>query len=213
LSYIDIDGAVNVNVELNLSILTVVASARNFREMRSDDRFEPIPVNCHCANQCPQLANAFRTRTEQECALKVAFGTFAKPSTNARSLREAVRSIGERRAGVPGRLDLTALEHKVNIMHGRPRPPRLLSVCGGRIACRVCSRSGSYRLARLAAKYGPEITLRDLTERFSYDCLWRAEPRSKKGKSACGVYLPDLEHKRPPDLPPGMVNLRLVKGD
>ena len=69
------------------------------------------------------------------------------------------------------------------------------------------------RLARLAAKYGPEITLRDLTERFSYDCLWRAEARSKKGKSACGVYLPDLEHKRPPDLPPGMVKLRLVKGD
>jgi hypothetical protein len=32
-----------------------------------------------------------------------------------------------------------------------------------RIACRVCSRSGSYRLARLAAKFGPEITLRDLT--------------------------------------------------
>ena len=74
LSNIDIDGAVNVNVELsgeklNLSILTVVASARNFREMRSDDRFEPIPVNYHCANQRPQLANAFRTRTEQECAL------------------------------------------------------------------------------------------------------------------------------------------------
>jgi hypothetical protein len=42
-----------------------------------------------------------------------------------------------------------------------------------RIACRVCSRSGSYRLARLAAKFGPEITLRDLTDRFSYDCLWR----------------------------------------
>jgi len=37
-----------------------------------------------------------------------------------------------------------------------------------RIACRVCTRSGSYRLARLAAKYGPEISLRDLTERFSY---------------------------------------------
>jgi hypothetical protein len=62
-----------------------------------------------------------------------------------------------------------------------------------RIACRVCSRGGSYRLARLAAKYGPEITLRDLTDRFSNDCLWRAEARSKKGKSACGVYLPDLE--------------------
>lgn len=80
-----------------------------------------------------------------------------------------------------------------------------------RIACRVCSRRGSYRLARLAAKYGPEINLRDLTDRFSYDCLWRAEARSKKGKSACGVYLPDLEHPRPPDAPPGMVKLRLVK--
>ena len=79
-----------------------------------------------------------------------------------------------------------------------------------RIACRVCPRKGSYRLARLAAKYGPEISLRDLAERFSYDCMWRAEARSKKGKSACGVYLPDLEDKRPPDLPPGLVRLRVV---
>jgi hypothetical protein len=71
-----------------------------------------------------------------------------------------------------------------------------------RIACRVCSRRG-----RLAAKYGPEIGLCDLTEQFSNDCLWRAEARSKKGKSACGVYLPD-----PPNLPPGMAQLRLVKG-
>jgi hypothetical protein len=80
-----------------------------------------------------------------------------------------------------------------------------------RIACRVCSRSGSYRLARLAAKFGPEITLRDLTDRFSYDCLWRAEARSKAGKSACGVYLPDLANPRPPDLPPGLLKLRLIK--
>lgn len=66
-----------------------------------------------------------------------------------------------------------------------------------RIACRVCSRSGSYRQTRLAAKFGPEITLRDLTDRFSYDCLWRAEARSKAAKSACGVYLPDLAIPRP----------------
>ena len=51
------------------------------------------------------------------------------------------------------------------------------------------------------AKYGPEISLRDLTDRFSYDCLCRAEARSKRGKRACGVYLPDLEEKRPPGLP------------
>ncbi len=36
-----------------------------------------------------------------------------------------------------------------------------------RIACRVYSRSASYRLGRLAAKFGPEISLRDLPDRFS----------------------------------------------
>jgi hypothetical protein len=78
-------------------------------------------------------------------------------------------------------------------------------------ACRVCSRRGSYRLARLAAKYGSEISLRDLLDRFSDDCLWRAEARRKRGQSNFGVYLPDLEQPRPPDKPAGMVKLRLVK--
>ena len=72
-----------------------------------------------------------------------------------------------------------------------------------RIACRVCARRGSYRLARLAAKFGPEISLRDLTDRFSYDCLWRAEARSKHAASVCRVYLPDLEEKRPRTRRPG----------
>ena len=35
---------------------------------------------------------------------------------------------------------------------------------------------------------------------FLAACLWCAETRSKKGKSACGVYLPDLDNPRPPDL-------------
>ena len=80
-----------------------------------------------------------------------------------------------------------------------------------RVACRVCPRKGAYRLTRLAAKFGPEIRLRDLLDRFSYDCLWRAEARGKHGVSSCGVYLPDLDHPRPPDLPPGLVKLRLIK--
>jgi hypothetical protein len=79
-----------------------------------------------------------------------------------------------------------------------------------RIRCRVCSRGGAYRLARLAAKFGPEIGLRDVLDRFTYDCLWRTEARGKRGVSACGVYLPDLEQPRPPDLPPGLVRLRVV---
>jgi hypothetical protein len=78
--------------------------------------------------------------------------------------------------------------------------------------CRVCPRHGAYRLARLAAKFGPEIALRDLTDRFSYDCLWKAEARIKGRQSSCGVYLPDLEQRRPPDLPPGLAPIRLVKG-
>jgi hypothetical protein len=57
-----------------------------------------------------------------------------------------------------------------------------------RIACRVCSRARGLPARAACATFGPEIGLRDLTDRFSYDCLWRAEARSKKGKSACGVY-------------------------
>jgi hypothetical protein len=50
-----------------------------------------------------------------------------------------------------------------------------------------------------------------LLDRFSYDCLWRTAARCKKGRNTCGVYLPDFEQRRPPDKPPGMVKLRLVK--
>ena len=78
-----------------------------------------------------------------------------------------------------------------------------------RIACRVCSRNGAYRLARLAAKFGPEISLRDLLDRFSYDCLWRGGAWQAR-VSACGVYLPDFEQPRPPDTAPGLVRLRVV---
>jgi hypothetical protein len=79
--------------------------------------------------------------------------------------------------------------------------------------CQTFSTGFSKAVGCLAAKYGPEISLLDLTDRFSYDCLWRAEARSKKGKSACGVYLPDLEQPRPPDVPPGLVKLQLVKSE
>ena len=41
--------------------------------------------------------------------------------------------------------------------------------------------------AGLAAKFGPEITLGDLTARFSYDCLWQAEARSKRGAPLLGA--------------------------
>ena len=80
-----------------------------------------------------------------------------------------------------------------------------------RVACRACPRKGAYRLARLAAAYGPEMEMKTLLDRLTIDCLWRAEARSKNGKSNCGVYLPDLDPPRPPDLPRGLMKLRVVK--
>lgn len=120
--------------------------------------------------------------------------------------------LGAGRQRVSSR-ELTRLERKENI-DGMDRDDCLAfyPYVVVRIACRNCSRSGRYRLARLAAKYGPETSLGELLERFSYDCLWRAEARSKKGRSSCGVYLPDLETGRPPDLPPGSTPLRLIAG-
>jgi hypothetical protein len=52
---------------------------------------------------------------------------------------------------------------------------------------------------------GEVIGLRDPLDRFSHDCLWRAEASVQERQ------LPDLAQPRPPDLPPGLVKLRLVK--
>ena len=101
--------------------------------------------------------------------------------------------MGKRQGG--RRLDERRAKHEHK--GWRTRLPRLLSL-----------RRGPYRLPRVFAgrllstgadrgQYGPEISLRDLTDRFSYDCVWRAEAWSKRGKSACGVYLPDLANPRP----------------
>ena len=50
-----------------------------------------------------------------------------------------------------------------------------------RLRCDPCKRAGSYRLARLAVKYGAEILLDDLLMRLSADCPWRDNPRGTCG--------------------------------
>lgn len=65
-----------------------------------------------------------------------------------------------------------------------------------RLRCETCRRSGAYRLARVAVKYGAEITLDDLLIRLSSDCPWRNEPRG-----SCGHALPICRRARPPDMP------------
>jgi hypothetical protein len=76
-----------------------------------------------------------------------------------------------------------------------------------RLRCDVCKRAGAYRLARLAVKYGAEILLDDLIVRLSADCPWRDEPRG-----SCGARFADLPPPFPPDLPPALLRLRVVKG-
>jgi hypothetical protein len=80
-----------------------------------------------------------------------------------------------------------------------------------RVGCHYCKRRGEYRLARLAAKFGPEIELPDMLRQIAWDCEhWKRNSRWPEG---CGVYYVDLEGtRRPPDLPPEMMRLRVVGG-
>lgn len=83
-----------------------------------------------------------------------------------------------------------------------------------RIACEACQRRGSYRLARLAAKYGPEILLDTLIELLSADCALRRIGRTRGGHDMhCKARFPDLHPPQPPpDLPPGLLKLRVIGG-
>lgn len=86
-----------------------------------------------------------------------------------------------------------------------------------RISCSYCRRRGRVRLARLAEKYGADITIEELLNNVAWSCplprvgAWHRKPQ--KYAARCGIYLPDLVTGAgpPPDLPP--VGLRLVKTD
>ena len=81
-----------------------------------------------------------------------------------------------------------------------------------RIACRVRSRGGSYRLARLAAISAPKSAF--VISQSASPIIASGKPRrAASAAGARGVYLPDLEQPRPPDVRPGLVKLRLVKDE
>ena len=84
-----------------------------------------------------------------------------------------------------------------------------------RVGCQFCTRQGSYRLARLAAKYGPDIGLDALLDALATDCRWHRNPGERgpgEYDAKCGAYFPDLGLPVPPDLPPAMRQLRVVRG-
>ncbi len=66
-----------------------------------------------------------------------------------------------------------------------------------RFDCTLCQRRGCYRLARLAARYGPEQDLEGLLRDLASTCpYWNERPR--KYEPRCGARLYDLEVGLPP---------------
>jgi hypothetical protein len=85
-----------------------------------------------------------------------------------------------------------------------------------RVGCNLYHRHGEYRLARLAAKYGPDVTLGELLDQIAYDCPWRRHPKQRpagKYDANCGAYFPDLDRPpRSPDTPPLHRKLTVTTG-
>ena len=71
-----------------------------------------------------------------------------------------------------------------------------------RLACLACPRKGSYRLARLADRFGAEAKLTDVLAALSADCPNRGFKRHKGSYPVCGAMLADLGSPTPPDVPP-----------
>lgn len=84
-----------------------------------------------------------------------------------------------------------------------------------RVRCHFCKRGGDARLAVLAAKHGPYISMGRLIIEIMKACAWapwNPERRPQKYGMKCGLYCPDLRRPDPPDLPPGMKELTLIEG-
>lgn len=79
-----------------------------------------------------------------------------------------------------------------------------------RIACGPCGRRGDYSVARLAERYGAEITLHELLRRLTAGCKWQRAPSDalpRPYEPRCLAVFPDLTETPPPA--PG---LRVVAG-
>ena len=95
-------------------------------------------------------------------------------------------------------------------------PPRRLSDFPWvvvNVECKLCPRRGRYRLARLAAKLGPETELERVLEMLAFDCRYmHPGVRLRKYEGRCGIRFRDLDRSTPPDEPPtSPAALRLVE--
>ena len=69
-----------------------------------------------------------------------------------------------------------------------------------RIRCDACGRAGAYRLARLAAKFGPECSLNVLLDKLAGDCPHR-RPRHPYREQCAARFVDLAPPRRPPDEP------------
>jgi len=84
-----------------------------------------------------------------------------------------------------------------------------------RFACTSCRTYANVRLAVLVERYGATETIERLLVRFHANCPHR--PRKRNGRlmsrdRPCGGYCPDLGSTMPPDLPPSLTGLTLIRG-
>jgi hypothetical protein len=84
-----------------------------------------------------------------------------------------------------------------------------------RLRCHFCRRGGDYRLADIAAKHGPYITMGRIVFAFVGGCRWapwNPERKPQKYGMKCGGFCPDLLRPEPPDLPPGASGSSAIQG-
>ena len=88
-------------------------------------------------------------------------------------------------------------------------PELLTPISWSALAASCANVQGRYRLARLAAKFGPEIPLPDLLNRLTADC--EARNARHPYRSRCVARFIDLDPpRRPPDAPSTV--LKVVAG-
>ena len=87
-----------------------------------------------------------------------------------------------------------------------------------RIECPLCPhRRGSYRLARLAEKFGSETMLTEILDRVAFNCPGRTPSGARPSNQydpKCKVRFTDFDRlSPPPDEPPSLRRLRVIQGD
>ena len=82
-----------------------------------------------------------------------------------------------------------------------------------RVRCTQCRIARAYRLIRLGAVYGVDLTMGEVMDRLMHSCGYRHPMRKpQKYHATCMADFPDLSTPRPPDLPAAIMRPRLIAG-